>query len=545
MKKTTTVYKKRRPKILCLGLSYADVEGQLSKLQRDGKDQIFMDCRDGSVDAVIHSVRRNLLTEMDGRDLARCISTEKVCGVDVYTVSQEKGAVYREDRHLDANFNRRDFVRNLRKRFGEDCCFDEIILDYFWIPQGWDASHWTKSFFEKTLVAFATENVLRERTGAIYLPFCLHCFKFIHICFDKLKQYFNVSFIRKKDLKKVSLWKGTQNIDAVAMQHFLGKHLYQEEIYCTFGPKDIAEAMDDPRVSKHELIELARSLEDFHSIRFLRLKLLPGKRPAISKQACGSFIGCIDPFKVKRGFYHMGVDSVTSPRVGTKAVRKSSLSPARSRGEVKAQIQPTRTIKRCLFPAEKSKTPVVVSDSSASSDSTDGKFNRQSYLAHVSESFQTPEKGTPCATPISERSSSSKRVRTSKTESTQMQVSPIDTPSVMINVVTQLPRSPQKSTIYLTSAHRYPTRRRATLIKQAPAFFTPVRVVTPDVTDLDSTRNKRSHNGSAESSRLSPRDLFALKSDIEATEVNNDEIQRHYVDLTFENSQLEEHPQAH
>ena len=325
----------RRPKVLCLGVSYADVDGQFARTGRPAESAFL----DPTVDAAVACVRGGVLTQMDGRDLARCRSTEKTCNVDVYTVSQEKGASYRTDRHLDANFNRHDFARSVRNAFGSECQFDQIILDYFWIPSGWDVSHWGRSFFEQTLVSFVEEKLLRERKGVIYLPFCLHCFKQIQVCFDALQKHYNISFLRKRELEEVSLWHGTQKIDSAIMQGVLGKHRSQEETYCTFGPKDVGEAMEDPNVSKRELIHLASSLEDFSEIRFLRLEQ-KRSRDDVSR---GRFLGCTDPSRVKRGFDQVPVFStrvVKSPRRTCK--RKLFDSPVETAATV---VTPDRTSK--------------------------------------------------------------------------------------------------------------------------------------------------------------------------------------------------------
>jgi hypothetical protein len=85
---------------------------------------------------VVECVLRNILTEMDGRDLARCLAMEQCHKVDAYTVSQEQGAVYDDTKHVHANFNRASFCKLLRKTFGDGIQFRQIILDYFWIPQG-------------------------------------------------------------------------------------------------------------------------------------------------------------------------------------------------------------------------------------------------------------------------------------------------------------------------------------------------------------------------------------------------------------------------
>jgi hypothetical protein len=306
----------RGKKVLCLGVSYADVEEQCKKLDWDARRDWAAD----TVDAAVQCVQRGLLTQMDGRDLARCRSTEKACQCAVYTVSQERGAIYRSDRHLTANFNRRDFARSLQDRFGSQ--FDQVILDYFWIPAGWDANHWTSSFFQRNLVSFAKDNLLKP-TGAIYLPFCFHCFKQVLIGFPVLRKYYNISFLRKGELDQIALWKGTQQINEKVMQGILGKHLTQEDTYCTFGPRDVCEAMDDPAVSKEDLVQLARSLENFGDIRFMRLDLLP------STAKVGQFLGCIDPSKVKRGFDQMGLAAPPSCSTPASTPKRVTTAPPR------------------------------------------------------------------------------------------------------------------------------------------------------------------------------------------------------------------------
>ena len=80
--------------ILCLGMSYVDVNGQMSDVDSEVSGGIVTaDLLKVAVDCV----ERGILTEMDGRDLAHCVATEKECQVDVYSVSQEKAALYRAD----------------------------------------------------------------------------------------------------------------------------------------------------------------------------------------------------------------------------------------------------------------------------------------------------------------------------------------------------------------------------------------------------------------------------------------------------------------
>lgn len=206
-------------KILCLGMSYADVDPFMNSLVTPHEPTL-----NSAVRRVIECVRRDYVSEMDGRDLARVVATEYACQADLYTVSQEEGAKYRNDRHFHGNFNRTNFVRRLQEHF---LCleFDQIILDYFWIPAGWDVQHWSRTLFNNTLVELARQDVLPYREpkegellGSVILPFCYHCFKEVIGNFKGLRRYYDVSFLRKDELSKVPLWKGTQQIDAKPMR---------------------------------------------------------------------------------------------------------------------------------------------------------------------------------------------------------------------------------------------------------------------------------------------------------------------------------------
>ena len=238
-----------------------------------------------NADCIAALVEGRVLTEMDGRDLLRCQATEQVCGVDVYCVSLEQGAVYRSDRHLDANFNGRRFVQQLRDCTGS-CQFDQIILDYFWIPSGWDEHHWKASFFSRTLIAFAQDHVLRtaakhgehvaerRRRGVVYLPFCFHCLKEIVAAHTTLSMYYNVSFLYKGDLEEVFLWAGTQSLDRSLMASVFGKELSQEEIYCVVTEQQIRSMEDEPHVTRADVKLFVKGLGDLSQIRFIVLEIL-------------------------------------------------------------------------------------------------------------------------------------------------------------------------------------------------------------------------------------------------------------------------------
>ena len=286
---------KRKPMILCLGMSFPCVSGSIRKCAMETKKRVrsFACCaeRELSVDYIADLVEARILTEMDGRDLLRCWATEQVCGVDVFSVSQEQGAAYRLDRHLDADFNNRNFMKRLKKHVGGHQ-FDQIVLDYFWIPSGWDADHWRWPFFAKTLLAFAEDDMLTMvsdhpefsangcRRGVVYLPFCFHCLKAIVALHDEISVFFRVAFLRRGELSEVALWAGTRSIDGKMMASVFGKDISQEEIYCRVTVQQLRSMEDEPFITKADLLKFVRQLTDLSSIRFIVLELLPSSAVA-------------------------------------------------------------------------------------------------------------------------------------------------------------------------------------------------------------------------------------------------------------------------
>jgi hypothetical protein len=120
------------PNVLLLGVSYPDVKGQMDK---HGYSEKLLAHKNLSVDQAIELACRGILTEMDARDLARCVATENIGGgLKAYTVSKEVGGVYRSDRHVYANFNNsRGLYNALTQNFGP-IQFQQVILDYYWMP---------------------------------------------------------------------------------------------------------------------------------------------------------------------------------------------------------------------------------------------------------------------------------------------------------------------------------------------------------------------------------------------------------------------------
>lgn len=164
-------------------------------------------------------------------------------------------------------------------------------------------TRWAKSLFQNTLPDLVRHNLLaypgtRSRRqnrgssgdgnaacrstleeGVVFLPFCAHVCKELVGAIHILSKYYAITFVKKDELLGHSLWKGTMDIDGDVMQHRLGKRLDQEEVYCTFQPKDIYESMEDFHIKKDDVMKMLLSIDDFENIRMIRLRPLRQHEP--------------------------------------------------------------------------------------------------------------------------------------------------------------------------------------------------------------------------------------------------------------------------
>ena len=226
-----------------------------------------------SVEQAVELVRRNILTEMDGRDLARCLALEASNEYLAYTVSLCSSAQYSR-RHLSLNFNRSNFSSQLKQVWGPKLRFKQIILDYFWIPSGsWMMTYWKKSFFENTIPSFVTQNLLMPDDGVVYLPFCLYVVGQLISAQKILAKYYNISFLCKNQLSENALWLATSQISPAVMQNWFGKAINQEDIYCTLTPNEINTA-NEFDFRKEDVLNVLRGIEDFDNVRMIKLQVL-------------------------------------------------------------------------------------------------------------------------------------------------------------------------------------------------------------------------------------------------------------------------------
>jgi len=238
----------------------------------------------------------------------------------------------------------------------EDNTDDNIDLDESTSSSNeWDT--YTQLSNITAAAAKASSSGMGACSAVVYLPFCLHCAKQVVAAIDTLSQYYTISFLYRWELFENSLWLATSTIDANAMQNWLGKARDQEETYCTFGPSEFLSSADDAYVSKEDVLEVLRCIEDFKYVRMIKLKALkihdpnyagPAKKRKRSKVSSrslwdssnkgidqGGFVGLKHPDEVVRGFDYERMrnkkDDNVLPQQPSPSRRATSKTASKSR----------------------------------------------------------------------------------------------------------------------------------------------------------------------------------------------------------------------
>ena len=248
------LFKNTKPaNILLLGMSYTSLN----------KESYNIPC-------ILSLLKQKKITKMNARDLVRILEIETSFNKLCYTVSLVQSIERFSERHLSVSFSSRNFMESLITQFGLGCQFEQIILDYFWIPTGiWQKEHWTKAFFNKTLVEFATKDILITH-GVIYLPFTVHCLHEIAMEYDILNKLYQIGWVDKTNLDKNILWKATNKIDANIMFASFEKQLNQEEIYCKISKQMLGEDLSQKDNIYRDLMS---NVADIENIRFISLSI--------------------------------------------------------------------------------------------------------------------------------------------------------------------------------------------------------------------------------------------------------------------------------
>ena len=227
-----------RPKtILILGMSYSHLREEYDLCD------------------LIEMVRTRQMNEIDGRDQARIMSIEKMCDHRVMTVSTQTAREYHPERHLNACFNHRTFIAQLRTFLSSssgvmDRRISQVYLDYYWSPRLWTKSTWRWGLFSNLIKMvdggmfncggdndwFYDEsgNYVDSMFGVVYLPLCDTCVDIIIDNYDYFSDRFFMRCLYKWELDEHHLWKGldeNQELKSI-MKSVFGKQPNQEDEYC-------------------------------------------------------------------------------------------------------------------------------------------------------------------------------------------------------------------------------------------------------------------------------------------------------------------------
>lgn len=106
----------------------------------------------------------------------------------------------------------------------------------------------------------------------------------------------------------------------------LEKQRDQEELYCTFGPKNVKGATEDEHIAKASLVSVAQRLEDFSKIRFMALTRLP------RGNARGHIHGLLPPSEIQRGYGSTEEDmQTTTVSTGSTVLLPAHTQPQKAR----------------------------------------------------------------------------------------------------------------------------------------------------------------------------------------------------------------------
>ena len=171
-----------------------------------------------------------------GRDTARCMTVETLYGACVYTLARDTHARAREDRHVDIDMASGDCVARVRTIF--QGYFEQIALDYFWMPRGYIKERIGNFFFGKQLRLFL---MLLNPEGVIYLPFHCDVLQGLAQGEGEWTQAYTMSFVSKDDaeMRNHVLWNATCAISQDTMENCFGKAADQAERYCCVHEQDL------------------------------------------------------------------------------------------------------------------------------------------------------------------------------------------------------------------------------------------------------------------------------------------------------------------
>lgn len=277
--------------VLILGSTYTDL---VKVLEISGKASSIMEVetamRYGSNSTQFANwlLENNLLEEEPHRDIYRAILVEEFYNSKVFTCSTRKLYVLRDDRHVDADFDKPHFVEEVRRQFG-NITFSQICIDYFFHLNSWAADNYGKGFFGVNLIQFVTPNegtpldpstCLLKPGGSVFIPFTLGNFKHLTTYMGCLQAVYEVKYWRLDELANCEIRRQKTSNQLHGATELIGPWLHslwtktqnQEDTYCKVTAQHIIESGDAMALTNKVLLEAYRKLEEPEEIRFIELK---------------------------------------------------------------------------------------------------------------------------------------------------------------------------------------------------------------------------------------------------------------------------------
>jgi hypothetical protein len=265
--------------LLCLLMSYPSVPVAIAtyKARHPKKQSLSLEHARPSVQQAVECLDAGILHQQHARDLARLVATEQCCGMRAYTVSLSEQSV-RADRHLMGNMKAAMALCTDISTKWPKLWFDQVVMDYYWIPSGWLRSHIGAQAFVQLLRCIPG---LLNPGASVLLPFSIDVFECFVKWKDKLDEIYEVFYLDAEEVAaQCALVQGTNTIDANTMSK-LGKPSNQE-IYASITTRSIQQ-QHFTFATTEDVLSAFLNIDNGEKVRMIRLTLQQKVKDAITK----------------------------------------------------------------------------------------------------------------------------------------------------------------------------------------------------------------------------------------------------------------------
>jgi hypothetical protein len=151
-----------------------------------------------------------------------------------------------------------------------------ICIDYFWLPQSWQAETMTPHFIEETIVGLATGKIV-EPGGLVVLPFTPHVLWLVLRREQLINRHCDIECRAKGNTADLVLCTSTCELDKVKMKKIFEKDMdLQETLYLTHEQQAVEKHLKNMSMTAEATRTFLESRKkegvDVASIRFIALK---------------------------------------------------------------------------------------------------------------------------------------------------------------------------------------------------------------------------------------------------------------------------------